>query len=221
MIPGARLVMLGRQGAGKGTQCVRLSRHYVVPHISTGDMLRSAVREDTDFGQKAKEYMDAGELLPDDIMIGVVQERLERDDTNNRGFVLDGFPRTVTQAKALHQILVPLNLDLVVDLDVPREMVLKRLAGRRMCVDCQTNYSVENPPRYGWVCDNCGGEVVQRADDSEASIKRRLDLYEKETEPLIDHYRAQGQLVDIDGIGTADEVTARLVRAIDSRRQSV
>jgi adenylate kinase len=154
-------------------------------------------------------------------MIGVVQERLERDDTNNRGFVLDGFPRTVTQAKALHAIMEPLVLDLVIDLDVPTEMVLRRLAGRRMCVDCQTNYSVENPPRYGWVCDNCGGEVVQRADDTEGSIKRRLDLYERETEPLIDHYRAQGLLVDIDGVGSADQVTAKLVRAIDSRRQQV
>jgi adenylate kinase len=221
VIPGARLVMLGRQGAGKGTQCVRLSRHYVVPHISTGDMLRSAVREGTEFGGKAKEYMDAGDLLPDDIMIGVVQERLDRDDTSNRGFVLDGFPRTVTQAKALRAIMQPLVLDLVIDLDVPTDMVLRRLASRRMCVDCQTNYSADSAPRYGWVCDNCGGEVVQRADDTEASIKRRLDLYEKETEPLIDHYRAQGLLIDIDGVGSADEVTARLVRAIHGRRQTV
>ena len=162
MIPGARLVLLGRQGAGKGTQCVRLSRHYVVPHISTGDMLRSAVKEGTEFGRKAKEIMDRGELVSDEIMGGVVDERLRRDDTHNRGYVLDGFPRTVGQAELLGKITEHQPLDLVVDLVVPVDVVLTRLAARRVCTDCATNYSVDSPPRYGWVCDNCGGEVVQR-----------------------------------------------------------
>jgi len=218
MIPGARLVMLGRQGAGKGTQCTRLSRHFVVPHISTGDMLRAAVKEGTEFGRKAQEYMQAGELLPDDIIIGVVEERLLKDDTRNRGYILDGFPRTQEQAESLAEITVDQPLDLVVDLDVPTEVVLVRLASRRVCVDCGANYSVQSPPKHGWTCDHCGGEVIQRADDTEEAIKRRLDIYEAETAPLIQWYEERGLLMVVDGDGDADEVTARLIRAISARR---
>jgi len=218
VIPGARLVMLGRQGAGKGTQCVRLSRHYVVPHISTGDMLRVAVKEGTEFGRKAQEYMDAGDLLPDDIIIGIVDERLEKDDTRNRGFLLDGFPRTVTQADALLEITQPQGIDLAVNLEVPTEVVLKRLAGRRVCTDCGANYSVDESPAHDWTCDVCGGEVVQRPDDTEGAIRRRLDLYEQETAPLIAWFMARDKLVVVDGVGHPDDVTARLVRAIDRRR---
>ena len=217
MIPGARLVVLGKQGAGKGTQCVRLARHYVIPHISTGDMFRAAVKGGTEFGRKAKEYMDSGELVPDDVVIGVVNERLEQDDTKERGFVLDGFPRTVHQAEALDEVLVPQALDLVIDLEVPTEIVLKRLATRRVCQDCGTNYSTDNPPK-GEACDTCGGEVVQREDDTVGAIRRRLDLYEKETEPLIAWYLGKDKLVTVDGLGTPDDVTHRLVRAIDARR---
>ncbi len=218
MIPGARLVMLGRQGAGKGTQCVRLSRHYVVPHISTGDMLRAAVKEGTELGRQAQEVMDRGDLVSDELMSGIVEKRLERDDTKNRGYILDGFPRTVGQAEALEKATTERPLDLVVDLDVPVPVVLERLASRRVCVDCGANYSVANPPRYGWVCDNCGGEVVQRADDKPEAIQKRLDLYERETAPLIAWYEEHELLVRIDGMGTTDEVTARLVRAIDAAR---
>ncbi len=218
MIPGARLVVLGKQGAGKGTQCVRLARHYVIPHISTGDMFRAAVKGGTEFGRKAKEYMDAGELIPDDIVIGVVRERLDQDDTKERGFVLDGFPRTVAQAEALDVLLNPRGVDMVLDLEVPTEVVLKRLAGRRVCQDCGVNYSMENPPRSNWTCDNCGGEVVLREDDTESAIRRRLDLYEKETAPLIEWYLARDKLVAVDGLGSPDEVTNRLVWAIDRRR---
>lgn len=218
MIPGARLVVLGKQGAGKGTQCVRLARHYVVPHISTGDMFRAAVKGGTEFGRKAKEYMDAGELVPDDVVIGVVRERLDQDDTKERGFCLDGFPRTVVQAEALETLLAPRGLDLVLDLEVPTEVVLRRLASRRVCQDCGSNYSVDNPPRSAWTCDSCGGEVVVREDDNVGAIKRRLDLYEKETAPLIAWYMKVDKLVAVDGIGTPDEVTHRLVRAIDARR---
>src|SRR5688572_11042168 len=148
MIPGARLVLLGRQGAGKGTQCVRLARHYVVPHTSTGDMLRMAVKEGTDFGRKAKEFMDAGELLPDDVMSGIVAERLGRDDTK-RGWILDGFPRTVGQAESLAVITAGLGapLDAVIDLEVAEEVVIERISKRRVCVDCGTNYSVDSPPK--------------------------------------------------------------------------
>src|SRR6187402_1249929 len=211
MIPGARLVLLGRQGAGKGTQCVRLSRHYVIPHISTGDMLRSAVKEGTEFGKKAQEIMDRGELVSDEIMAGVVEERLSADDTQNRGYVLDGFPRTVGQAESLGKITATDPLDLVIDLVVPTDVVLERLAARRVCVDCATNYSVEAPPRYGWVCDNCGGDVVQRADDTPEAIQKRLDLYERETAPLIAWYTERGLLAEVDGLGSTDEVTQRLV----------
>jgi adenylate kinase len=220
VIPGARLVLLGRQGAGKGTQCVRLSRHYVVPHISTGDMLRSAVKEATEFGQKAQEIMDRGELVSDEIMAGVVEERLSADDTHVRGYILDGFPRTVGQAEALGKITAERPLDLVIDLTVPTDIVLERLAARRVCVDCATNYSVDAPPRYGWVCDNCGGDVVQRADDTPEAIQKRLDLYERETAPLIAWYTERGLLAEVDGLGTTDAVTQRLVAAIDARRHS-
>lgn len=218
MIPGARLVLLGRQGAGKGTQCTRLSRHYVVPHISTGDILRAAVREGTEFGKKAQELMDAGELLPDDVIVGIIDERLDRDDTRTRGFILDGFPRTTTQAEELLRITAPRGIDLAVNLEVPREVVLTRLASRRVCADCGTNYSAEAPPKYGMTCDVCGGDVIHREDDTEHSINRRLDLYERETSPLIEWFETRGMLATIDGYGHPDDVTDRLVRAIDRTR---
>jgi adenylate kinase len=215
---GVRLVMLGRQGAGKGTQCTRLSRHYVVPHISTGEMLRGAAKEGTELGRKAAEIMNEGGLVPDDIMIGIVEERLDQNDTTRRGYVLDGFPRTIPQAETLAQITAARPLDVVIDLDVPHKVVLHRLASRRVCADCGANYSVDKPPRYGWVCDNCGGEVIQRADDTPEAIQKRLDLYERETAPLIAFYDDLKLLVEIDGLGPPDEVTARIVAAIDERR---
>ncbi len=217
MIPGVRLVILGRQGAGKGTQCTRLARHYIVPHISTGDMLRAAVKERTDFGRKAQEYMSRGDLLPDDIIIGVVGERFDKDDTRTRGYILDGFPRTVGQAEALAELTVSQPLDLVVDLEVAEDVVLERISNRRVCVDCGTNYSVQAPPRYDWICDVCGGDVVHREDDTPEAVRKRLDLYSKETAPLVDFYERLGILATIDGIGSADEVTGRIVSAIDAR----
>jgi adenylate kinase len=214
------MVMLGRQGAGKGTQCVRLSRHYVVPHISTGDMLRAAVRVGTELGRKAAELMAAGELVPDDVMIGIVEERLDADDTTQRGYILDGFPRTVDQAEALAKITVSRPLDVVIDLDVDRKIVLKRLTGRRVCDDCGANYSSSAPPKYGWVCDNCGGDVVQRDDDKPAAIERRLSEYEAKTAPLIAWYQERGLLEIVDGTGSTDRVLVRLVTTIDQRRGS-
>ncbi|MDQ1428671.1 MAG: adenylate kinase [Acidimicrobiaceae bacterium] len=211
--------MLGKQGAGKGTQCVRLSRHYVVPHISTGDMLRGAVRSGSELGLEARGYLDAGELIPDSIVIGLVAERLAHADTSSRGFILDGFPRTVAQAEALADLLAPRGLEVVIDLVVDTEVVLKRLASRRVCTDCGANYSVEKPPRTEWVCDICGGEVVQREDDTEVAIRRRLELYERETAPLIAWYSEQGILANVDGMGPPDEVSTRLVRVVDGSRQ--
>jgi adenylate kinase len=217
---GVRMVMLGRQGAGKGTQCVRLSRHYVVPHISTGDMLRAAVREGTELGLKAAKLMAEGDLVPDDVMIGIVDERLDGNDTTQRGYVLDGFPRTVDQAEALSKITVARPLDVVIDLDVPKDVVLARLASRRMCDDCGANYSTSAPPHYGWVCDNCGGDVVQRDDDKPAAIERRLAEYEAKTAPLVAWYEERGLLEIVDGQGTTEDVLGRLVTTIDQRRGS-
>ncbi len=220
MIPGARLIVLGKQGAGKGTQCVRLSHHYVIPHISTGDMLRAAVKQQTELGREAKRYMDAGELVPDGLLLSMLEGRLAQDDTRGRGFVLDGFPRTTVQAEALDALLAPRGLDLVIDLEVPTSLVLERLAGRRVCVDCGTNYSVAAPPKVDWICDVCGGEVVQRPDDTEAAIQRRLDLYEKETAPLVSWYEGSNRLVRVEGTGTPDEVTDRIVRVVDESRRT-
>src|SRR5688572_30178039 len=141
-------------------------------------MFRAAVRMGTEFGMRAKEYMDAGELIPDDVVIGVVKERLDQDDTKNRGFILDGFPRTGYQAQRLSEILAENDVDLAIDIEVPTDVVLRRLASRRVCSTCGTNFSTANPPKYDWTCDVCGGEVVQREDDTEEAIKRRLALYE-------------------------------------------
>jgi adenylate kinase len=215
-------VILGKQGAGKGTQAVRLSRHYVVPHVSTGDTFRAAVRSGSEFGQKARRYLDAGELVPDEIVIGMVSERLTRTDTTHRGFVLDGFPRTVHQADALLEILEPIGLDLVLNLTIGTEHVLRRLARRRVCSDCGANYSeVDNPPRVRGICDVCGGEVVQRDDDTELAIRRRLELYEHETAPLIDWFSGRGLLAYVDATGPPDEVTDRMVTQVDRRQQQL
>jgi adenylate kinase len=222
VIPGARLIILGRQGAGKGTQCARLSRHYVVPHISTGDMLRAAVQEGTELGRVAKEIMDRGGLVGDEIMIGIVEERLNRDDARTRGYILDGFPRTVAQAEALVNITEAQHkpVDLVIDLDVPRELVLQRLSARRVCRDCQTNYVANGTEKTPWICENCGGDVAQRDDDTPDAINQRLDLYETQTSPLIEYYDNEGLLVVVEGVGSPDDVLERLVNSIDGRRRA-
>jgi adenylate kinase len=220
MVPGIRLVLLGKQGAGKGTQCVRLARHYVVSHVSTGDIFRAAVRSESELGKLVKGYLDAGDLVPDEVTLAAVNERLSHPDTRNRGFILDGFPRSVSQADGLEKLLDPLRLDMVIDLHITTEEALSRLAGRRVCQTCQAIYHVSRPPKYDWTCDNCGGDVVQRDDDTDDAIRRRLQLYETETAPLIDYYSARGMLVTVDGLGTTDQVADRLVEAIDRRRDT-
>ena len=219
MIPGARLIILGRQGAGKGTQCVRLSRHFVVPHISTGDMLRAAVRGGTPLGQAAKEVMDSGGLVGDDTMVGIVSERLNSDDARTRGYILDGFPRTVGQAEALDLVTGERPLDAVIDLDVPRSLVLERLSARRVCRDCGTNYVASGNERQPWICEVCGGDVMYRADDTPDAINNRLDLYEQQTSPLINYYQATGRLTVVDGVASPDEVFARLTTAVEASRR--
>jgi len=216
VVSGVRLVVLGKQGAGKGTQCVRLSHHYVVPHISTGDMLRAAVKARTELGLRASSVMDHGELVSDELIMEMVSQRLAQPDATSRGFVLDGAPRTIAQAKMLDEILAPRTLDLVIDLAVPTSLVLRRLASRRVCTDCGTNYSVSSPPAIKGVCDVCGGEVVQREDDTEEAIGRRLELYDRQTAPLLDFYRDANLLVSVNGTGSPDIVTRRVVRAVDS-----
>ncbi len=218
MSAGVRLVILGKQGAGKGTQCVQLSRHFVVPHISTGDMFRAAIKAGTAMGRMAKGYIDEGQLVPDEVVIGIVAERLSERDARSRGFILDGFPRTAHQAKALEKILKPLALDRVIDLEVDTEIVLARLASRRVCAVCGHNYSVQTPPKHNWTCDHCGGEVVQRDDDKPEAIRTRLELYETATAPLIDFYSERGLLSAIDGSRAPDVVLDEIVKIIESAR---
>ena len=197
---------------------MRLSHHYVVPHVSTGDMLRAAEKSGSDFGLKAKESMDSGELLSDEIIMEMVAERLAESDVVARGFILDGCPRTTHQAEVLAALLAPQNLDLTVDIEVPTAQVMRRLAGRRVCVDCGANYSVSTPPKVNWTCDVCGGEVMQREDDTEDAIRRRLELYERQTAPLIEWYESRDQLARVNGIGSPDAVLGRIIRKIEERR---
>ncbi len=215
MSRGSRLVILGKQGAGKGTQCVQLSRHYVVPHISTGDMFRAAMKAGTEMGKLAKMFVDDGKLVPDQVVIGIVAERLAERDARSRGFILDGFPRTTHQATALEKILSPMVIDAVIDLEVSTELVLQRLASRRVCSACGQNYSVQNPPASKWRCDHCGGEVIQRDDDREEAIQVRLDAYERQTKPLIDFYSARNLLETIDGSLPMEVVFDQCVEVID------
>lgn len=198
---------------------MRLSHHYVVPHVSTGDMLRAAVKQGTAIGLKAKDQMDRGELLGDELIMDMVEERLQESDVRARGFVLDGCPRTVAQAERLAEILAPFDLDLAIDIEIHTSQVLRRLAARRVCMDCGANYSLSAPPLINWTCDVCGGEVVQREDDTEEAISRRLELYEYQTAPLVDWYKFRNQLQSVPGTGSPDAVTRRMVKVIEDRRQ--
>jgi len=190
----------------------------VVPHISTGDMLRAAVKTGSALGLKVRETMDRGELLGDDIIIEMVSDRLSEPDARARGFILDGCPRTTRQAESVAALLAPGSLDLTVDIEVPTAQALRRLASRRVCTDCGANYSVSAPPKVNWMCDVCGGEVIQRQDDTEDAIRRRLELYERQTTPLIEWYKSRGQLAEVSGVGSPDAVLRRIIRAVEDRR---
>jgi adenylate kinase len=212
-----RLVLLGPPGAGKGTQAKRIAERYQIPHISTGDILRENLREQTELGLKAKTYMDKGELVPDELLIDLIKERLSQPDCA-KGFMLDGYPRTLPQAEALKQILKDAPLDVVLNIDVPDEELITRLSGRRMC-QCGASYHIKfNPPKQEGVCDVCGGMLYQRDDDREEAIRNRLQVYHKQTQPLIDYYTGASLLKTVDGTGSIDEIFDAITRILDAYR---
>lgn len=213
------ILLMGPPGAGKGTQAAKLVERLKVPHISTGDMFRAAVKEGTELGKKAKEYMDAGQLVPDEVTIGIVKERLMKPDCQ-KGFILDGFPRTVTQAEALDKSLADMNikLDRVVNISVADAALIERAAGRRVCKSCgQTYHAKYNPPACENTCDKCKGEVYQRADDKEETVKKRLAVYQAQTKPLIDYYAAQGLYAEINGEQHIDKVFEDICQSLGSK----
>jgi len=209
------IVLLGSPGVGKGTYAKRISKIYDIPQISTGDMFREAIKNKTEIGLKAKEYMDKGELVPDDVTIGIVEERLKKDDCKN-GFMLDGFPRTIPQADALSDII---TVDKVLDFTASDEVIIDRLSGRRVCKNCGAIFHIRNiVPKVEGICDNCGGELYQRDDDKPESVKKRLDVYKKQTAPLIGYYKEKKLLADIGAdkpIEQVDEIIADVRKALE------
>ena len=214
-----RVIFLGPPGAGKGTQARMLAAGWGVPHIATGDMLREAVANETKLGLEAKVYMDRGDLVPDEVVIGVVAERLEQPDTR-KGFLLDGFPRTVAQAEALESLLKDrgLELDRVIFFQVSPEELVRRLSGRRVCKRCASNFHVLSaPPKVDGVCDRCGGKLYQREDDREATVRGRLEIYGERTSPLLDYYRNRGLLQPVTGEGAPAAVASGIRKALGGR----
>ncbi|AJD29396.1 MULTISPECIES: adenylate kinase [Clostridium] len=203
-----RVILLGPPGAGKGTQAKLISEKFSIPHISTGDIFRANIKEKTPLGIEAKRYIDNGQLVPDEVTIGIVKDRLTKDDCDN-GFLLDGFPRTVAQAEALDEFLKGINKDLDVALliKVPEEFILERMTGRRVCTSCGASYHIRfNPPKIEGKCDICDNELIQRKDDTEATVKERLEVYSKQTYPLINYYKDNGIISEVNGTESIDEV---------------
>ena len=213
-----RLILLGPPGAGKGTQAVKIAEKYHIPHISTGDIFRKNVKEGTPLGKKAKEYMDKGELVPDELVVALVNDRLTADDCK-AGFLLDGFPRTVFQAEEFDKFLKESGMGntLVIDIRVDEAVLMDRMIGRRVCRACGAPYHVTNmPPKKEGVCDLCGGEVYQRADDTEETVRNRFQVYNNQTMPLIDYYEKAGNIAHINGVGDLNEVFSAIVKAIEA-----
>ncbi|MEC4018973.1 adenylate kinase [Streptomyces sp. H27-D2] len=212
-----RIVLVGPPGAGKGTQAAYLAENLSIPHISTGDLFRANISQGTPLGQQAQEYMKSGRLVPDEVTIGMAQDRMEQPDTSD-GFLLDGFPRNLRQAEVLDEILQSKGqkLNAVLDLEVPEEEVVKRIAGRRTCRtdSSHTFHVIYSPPKAEGVCDTCGGELYQREDDSEDTVRKRLEVYHSDTEPIVDYYKAQGLVVTISALGKVAEVTRKAMDAI-------
>ncbi|MEU1198598.1 adenylate kinase [Streptomyces sp. NPDC005813] len=212
-----RIVLVGPPGAGKGTQAAFLAKNLSIPHISTGDLFRANISRQTELGKLAKSYMDKGELVPDEVTIAMAKDRMEQPDAEN-GFLLDGFPRNVSQAEALDEMLQSegMKLDAVLDLEVPEGEVVKRIAGRRICRNDSAHvfHVTYKQPKKEGVCDVCGGELYQRDDDSEETVRKRLEVYHTQTEPIIDYYKAQGLVVTISALGKVEEVTGRAMEAL-------
>lgn len=213
------LILLGPPGAGKGTQSALLEKRYHIPQISTGDMLRAAVKASTPMGLKAKAYMDAGDLVPDEVVVGIVHERLQEEDCAD-GFILDGFPRTVPQADALNDSLVQLDkaLDAVVSLQVDVSALVERLTGRRTCKNCGKGFHLKfDPPAADGTCSVCSGELIQRDDDHEGTIRRRMEAYRQQTAPLEDYYRRAGILLTVDGMSGIEDVQREILAGLQAR----
>lgn len=211
-----RTILLGPPGAGKGTQAVKIVEKYGIPHISTGDIFRENIKNGTELGKKAQEYMNRGELVPDDLVIDLATSRLLEPDCEN-GFLLDGFPRTVYQAEKLDEFLTAHDskIDVVLDIAVAKEELITRLTGRRVCKVCGASFHIVNvPPKQEGVCDFCSGELIQRADDNLETVTNRIDVYEAQTMPLIDYYEKAGNIAHVDGTGSLDEVFSDIVKAI-------
>ncbi|HHD2752074.1 TPA: adenylate kinase [Clostridium perfringens] len=213
-----KIVLLGPPGAGKGTQAKSISNRYSIPHISTGDIFRKNISENTPLGIEAKTYMDNGQLVPDEVTINMVKDRLQQDDCKN-GYLLDGFPRTVHQAEALDNFLTERgeSIDTALLIEVPKEFILERMTGRRVCPSCGASYHIKfNPPANDGKCDLCGSDVIQRKDDTEETVKERLDVYENQTQPLIDFYKNKKQLSVVDGTQAINEVFESICKILGS-----
>lgn len=208
-----KIIMLGAPGAGKGTQAKQIASKYSIPHISTGDIFRANIKNGTELGKKAKEYMDQGALVPDELTCDLVMDRIQEDDCKN-GFVLDGFPRTIPQAEALTNALAKIGekMEYAIDVDVPDENIVNRMGGRRACVNCGATYHIVSiPPKKEGICDTCGSELILRDDDKPETVQKRLTVYHEQTQPLIDYYKGQGILHTVDGTVPMDEVFANIV----------
>ena len=209
-----KIIMLGAPGAGKGTQAKRIAEKYGIPHISTGDIFRANIKEGTELGMKAKEFMDQGLLVPDEVTIGMLLDRIKKEDCVN-GYVLDGVPRTIPQAESLTKALEEMGqkIDYAVDVDVPDENIVSRMSGRRACITCGATYHVQfAPPKAEGICDKCGAELVLRDDDKPETVQKRLAVYHEQTQPLIDYYRRAGVLVSVDGTQSMDQVFESIVK---------
>ena len=208
-----KIIMLGAPGAGKGTQAKQIADKYSIPHISTGDIFRANIKNGTELGKKAKQYMDQGALVPDELTCDLVMDIIQQDDCKN-GFVLDGFPRTIPQAEALDAALGKINekMDYAIDVDVPDENIVNRMSGRRACLNCGATYHlISIPPKVEGICDRCGSEIVLREDDKPETVQKRLKVYHEQTQPLIDYYKNQGILKSVDGTQPMDEVFKAIV----------
>ena len=212
-----KIIMLGAPGAGKGTQAKRIAEKYGIPHISTGDIFRANIKNQTELGMKAKGYMDQGMLVPDELTLELIMDRFTNDDCKN-GYVLDGFPRTIPQAEALTKALADKQdaVDYAVNVDVPDEAIVSRMSGRRACLACGGTYHIKfNPTKVEGICDACGGELVLRADDKPETVQKRLDVYHEQTQPLIDYYQAQNILKEVDGTLPMEDVFRAIIAILE------